>query len=46
MVYGADLVGGCLGALLSGVVWVPLLGIPQTCVLVALVGVAGLLALM
>jgi spermidine synthase len=45
MVYGADLVGGCLGALLSGVAWVPLLGIPQTCAVVALVGVAGLLAL-
>jgi spermidine synthase len=46
MVYGADLVGGCLGALLSSVVWVPLLGIPQTCAVVALVGLAGLLALM
>ena len=45
MVYGADLVGGCLGALLSAVVWVPLLGIPQTCAVIALVGVAGLLAL-
>jgi len=45
MVYGADLVGGCLGALLSAVVLVPLLGIPQTCAVVALVGVAGLLAL-
>jgi spermidine synthase len=45
MVYGADLVGGCLGALVSAVVWVPLLGIPQTCAVIALVGVAGLLAL-
>jgi len=34
-----------LGALASAVVWVPLLGIPQTCVVIALVGVAGLLAL-
>ncbi len=45
MVYGADLAGGCLGAIFSAVVFVPLLGIPQTCLVVALVGVAGLLAL-
>jgi len=43
--YGADLVGGCLGALLSAVLLVPVLGIPQTCVAVALVGLAGLLVL-
>jgi len=44
--YGADLVGGCLGALLGAVLLVPLLGIPQTCAAVALVGLAGLLALL
>ena len=44
--YGADLVGGCLGALLGAVLFVPVLGIPQTCVAVALVGLAGLAALM
>jgi spermidine synthase len=44
--YGADLVGGCLGALLGAVLFVPLLGIPQTCVAIALVGLAGLLALL
>jgi spermidine synthase len=43
--YGADLVGGCLGALLGAVLFVPLLGIPKTCAAVALVGLAGLLAL-
>jgi spermidine synthase len=43
--YGADLVGGCLGALLGAVLFVPLLGIPQTCAAIALVGLAGLLAL-
>ncbi len=43
--YGADLVGGCLGALLSAVLFVPVLGIPQTCAAVALAGLAGLLVL-
>ena len=46
MLYGADLVGGCVGALLAAVLFVPVLGIPQTCAAVALVGLAGLLALM
>jgi spermidine synthase len=45
MLYGADLVGGCLGALLAAVLLIPLLGIPQTCGIIALVGLAGLLAL-
>ena len=44
--YGADLVGGCVGALLGTVLLVPVLGIPQTCVAVALVGLAGLLVLL
>jgi spermidine synthase len=43
--YGADLVGGCLGALLGAVFFIPLLGIPQTCAVVGLVAIAGLLAL-
>jgi spermidine synthase len=43
--YGADLVGGCLGAASSAVFLVPVLGIPQTCSVVALVGLVGLLAL-
>ncbi|MFQ6101527.1 MAG: methyltransferase domain-containing protein [Anaerolineae bacterium] len=45
LLYGADLVGGCLGALLGAVFFVPVVGIPQTCMAVALVGLAGLLAL-
>lgn len=45
MLYGADLVGGCLGALLGAVLFIPLLGISQTCGAIALVGLAGLLAL-
>ncbi len=45
MLYGADLVGGCVGALLAAVLLVPVLGIPQTCAAVALVGLAGLAGL-
>jgi len=44
-IYGADLLGGCLGAFLGAVLFVPVLGIPQTCVVISLVGLAGLLAL-
>jgi len=44
--YGVDLVGGCLGALLGAALFVPVLGIPQTCVAVLLVGLAGLVALL
>jgi spermidine synthase len=43
--YGADLAGGCLGALLGGAFFVPLLGIPQTCGVIALLGVAGILTI-
>ena len=46
LLYGADLVGGCLGAVLASVFLVPILGIPQTCVAVALVGLAGVVALL
>jgi predicted membrane-bound spermidine synthase len=43
--YGADLLGGCLGALLGAAFLVPVLGIPQTCALVALAALAGLIAM-
>jgi predicted membrane-bound spermidine synthase len=43
--YGADLLGGCLGALAGAAFLVPVLGIPQTCAAVALVGLAALAAL-
>ena len=45
LLYGADLVGGCLGALLGAALLVPVLGIPQTCAALVLVALAGLLAL-
>lgn len=41
--YGADLAGGCLGALLGGAFFIPLLGILQTCGVIALLGAAGIL---
>ncbi|MGC8878065.1 MAG: spermidine synthase [Anaerolineae bacterium] len=44
--YGADLVGGALGAGLGATLLLPLLGIPQVCAFTALVGAAGLLCLL
>lgn len=44
--YGADLVGGALGAGLGTTLLLPLLGIPQVCAFTALIGVAGLLCLL
>ncbi|NIM92131.1 MAG: hypothetical protein GTO18_00235 [Anaerolineales bacterium] len=46
VIYGTDLVGGCLGALMSAVILVPLLGIPQTCVAIVLLGLAGILIML
>jgi spermidine synthase len=43
--YAADLLGGCFGALLGAVLFVPVLGIPQTCVAITLVALGGALAL-
>jgi spermidine synthase len=45
MLYGADLVGGCVGALLGAIFLIPVLGIPLTCTAIALVGAASLLTL-
>ena len=45
LLYGADLVGGCLGSLFGAALLIPVFGIPQTCVVVALVSLAGFLAL-
>lgn len=45
LIYGADLVGACLGAILTSVLFVPVLGLPQTCYAIALVSLAGLVAL-
>ncbi len=34
--YGVDLLGSCLGAILTGIFLVPLLGIPKTCLAISL----------
>jgi len=43
--YGADLLGGCVGALIGATFLIPVLGIPQTCVMIAFAGLAAMLAL-
>ncbi|NOZ28808.1 MAG: hypothetical protein GXP39_12250 [Chloroflexi bacterium] len=45
VLYGADLLGGCLGALLGVVLFVPVLGIPRTCVVIVWIALAGWAAL-
>ena len=46
LLYGADLVGGCVGALFTSAILVPVLGVVQTCLVVTLVaGAGGALAL-
>ena len=45
LIYGADLVGACLGAFLSSALLIPVLGIPQTCYVVALLSLAGVILL-
>jgi spermidine synthase len=45
LIYGADLVGACLGAFLSSALLIPVLGIPQTCCAVALLSLAGVMLL-
>jgi spermidine synthase len=44
LLYGVDLAGGSLGALLGAGLLVPLLGLPGTCAVAALLGAAALLA--
>ena len=43
--YGAELLGGCLGARIGATFLVPVLGIPQTCMMVAVAGLAAIVAL-
>ncbi|MDD5173422.1 MAG: hypothetical protein PHV48_01170 [Candidatus Omnitrophica bacterium] len=44
--YGVDLFGSFLGALLTGVFLIPILGIPRTCFAVALINLSVLIALL
>jgi spermidine synthase len=46
LIYGTDLAGACFGALLSSTLLIPILGIPQTCVALALLAVVGLVLLL
>jgi spermidine synthase len=46
ILYSADLAGGCLGALLGAVLFIPILGIPQTCAAIATLALAGLIAVL
>jgi hypothetical protein len=46
LLYAADLVGGCLGAATASVFLVPILGIFQTSLAIALVSIAGLALLL
>jgi spermidine synthase len=39
--YAADLIGGCIGAVVAAGLLVPVLGIPQTCAAVALLSLGG-----
>ena len=45
LTYGADLAGSCLGALLTGAFLIPIIGIPGTCGVVAMLNGAVLVAL-
>ena len=38
--YGVDLLGSFLGAILTGVLLVPVLGIPKTCIALAVINTA------
>ncbi len=39
LVYGIDLIGSCIGGLAIGVLFIPLLGIIQTCVLLSVINI-------
>jgi predicted membrane-bound spermidine synthase len=45
LLYGMDLLGSCLGALLASAVLIPVLGIGQTCILVSFLNVVVLILL-
>ncbi len=43
LIYGADLLGGFIGGFLGGVILLPLLGLTETCFLVAVIKISSLL---
>lgn len=44
--YAADLLGGCLGAVMTSVFLIPVLGIPQTCFVIAMLNGASFVLLL
>jgi len=46
LTYGVDLFGSCIGAILTGAILIPILGIPQTCLAISLMNLAVLAGLL
>lgn len=46
MLYASDLVGACLGSFLSAVLLIPIFGIPETCLLLALLNLMSFMLLL
>jgi spermidine synthase len=46
LTYGIDLFGSCLGAILTSILLIPIIGIPMTCLLVAGLNLVGLILLL
>ena len=44
--YAADLLGGCVGAILASVILVPILGIPQACFVIAMLNASSFVLLL
>ena len=44
--YAADLLGGCLGAILASIFLVPILGVPQACFVIAMLNGASFVLLL
>jgi spermidine synthase len=45
LIYGADLLGGCIGGIAGGFILLPILGLLHGCILIAMLKTAGLLLL-
>ena len=45
LLYGVDLFGSCIGGLLAGILFVPILGIIQTCILLSIINTLVLILL-
>jgi spermidine synthase len=45
LLYGSDLLGGYIGGIIGGIVLIPVLGLRQTCYIVAMVKLCSLIVL-